>query len=186
MKVTSNVKNWWYSLLAMLLCPLSSCLSPLSNLPTLPIYKWYKNVNSPPKTKNFTNWSTIKTKNIYTIKWAGRAQMEQPNDTYDLRGFQNQLSILRFESACFGILAPFILALASANILCCSANASSSVISAPLHFPHLGESCSNAIPQGICTSVTSRSKDTFGFVSVMEPFLKKKCWWFSEGMWVCR
>lgn len=37
---------------------------------------------------------------------------------------------------------PFILALASANILCCSATASSSVISAPLlHFPPLKESC---------------------------------------------
>lgn len=55
---------------------------------------------------------------------------------------KNQLSILRSESNCFGMLVPFILARASANIRCCSANASSSVISAAaVHFPPFGESC---------------------------------------------
>lgn len=39
----------------------------------------------------------------------------------------------------------FILARASANILCCSANASSSVISIPLNLPPLGESCTEWI-----------------------------------------
>lgn len=70
-------------------------------------------------------------------------QSKNPNDSS--KNGQNQkichLSILRSESDCFGIFAPFILARASANILCCSANASSSVISTPLHLTPLGESC---------------------------------------------